>query len=389
LPRITNATDWEKGLRASVRSSLGQGWTVREDHGKARLEARTLAIRGTVTLPYDWARSNVGDILAKARNICVLVADGHELRDAARIANNSAPAGRIQWEAVAQSFRRRLMTTGNRIKEKTYHEDYEYYINHAVTLLTSNKPPKNAFELADRTTEHWREKPRALEKCCIALNRFFEHAAEHHGAPEKSWRLTRDQLRELKGRPPRRRELAYLEEEEILQLYKKNKQGRNGTEWANYVALLATYGLRREEPWYCTPREHPTQGWQMFCSYEKISGNDRTKPRWLRALPPEGSSELWGDLVEAIRHEKLPLPKAAPQAWNSRLSRMAYWKELNDKYEAKMRMNLKPGALRDSYSFRAHRRGLRLNTICLAMGHSITTHQQHYVWASEETPYDD
>lgn len=338
-----------------------------------------MAIRGTVTLPFDWARSNVGDILARARNIYGLVADGHELRDAARIASNSAPADKILWEAVAESFRRKLVSTGNRIKETTYREDYEGYISHAVTLLTSNKPPRNARELAERTTERWHEKRRALEKCCIALNRFLEHATEHHGAPAKSWRLTREQLRELKGRPPKRRDLAHLEEDEILQLYKENKQGRNGTRWANYVALLATYGLRREEPWHCAPREHPTQGWQMYCTYEKVSGNDRTKPRWLRALPPEGSSELWGDLVEAMREGRLPLPDAAPQAWHSRLARMTYWKELNDKYEIRMGMSLKPGALRDSYSFRAHKRGLRLNTICLAMGHSITTHQQHYV----------
>jgi len=372
-----------------VRSSLGRGWTVREDRGKARLEARTETTKGTVTLPFDWTRSNVGDILARTRNICALVADGHELRDAARVANNSHQTEKIQWEAAATAFRTRLLSSGNRIKETTYREDYEGYINHVVTLLASRKPPRNARELAERTVERWREKPRALEKCCIALNRFLEHATEHHGAPAKSWRLSKEQLRELKGRPPKRRDLAHLEEEEILKLYEENKQGRNGTKWADYIALLATYGLRREEPWHCAPREHPTQGWQMYCSYEKVSGNDRTKPRWLRALPPEGSSELWGDLVEAMRQGELLLPNAAPQAWNSRLSRMAYWKELNDKYEARMGMSLKPGALRDSYSFRAHKRGLRLNTICLAMGHSITTHQQHYVWASEETPYDD
>jgi len=388
VPRITNGADWERGLRASVRSSLGKGWSVREDRGRARLEARTATLRGTVTLPFDWSRSNVGDILARARNVYALTTDGYELRDAARLANNSAPAERIQWEAIAEAFRSKLISAGNRIKEETYNEDYATYINHAIYQLTNKKPPINAYELAESTAEKWRTKPRALEKCCIALNRFLEYATEQHCVPVKSWRLTRAQTKEIKGRPGRKRPLAHLEEEEIIELYIENKKGRNGIEWANYIALVATYGLRREEPWHCRPREHPTQGWQMYCSYEKISGNDRTKPRWLRALPPEGSSELWGDLVQAMRRGSLKLPSTSPQAWNNRLARMHYWEQLNNKYETQMGMSLKPGALRDSYSFRAHKAGLRLNTICIAMGHSLTTHLQHYVWASEETPYD-
>jgi hypothetical protein len=389
LPRITKATDWERGLRASVRSSLGSGWTLREDRGKARLEARTEATKGSVTLPFDWSRSNVGDILARTRNIFALVADGYELRDAALIANNSHRTEKIQWEAAATAFRTRLLSSGNRIKEKTYREDYSAYIDHAVALLGSNKPPRNGGELAERTAEKWRDKPRAIEKCCIAIKRFLEYATEHHGAPPKSWLLSRERLKEVRGRPSRKKSLAHLEEEEILRLYEENRKGRNGIEWANYVALLTTYRLRREEPWHCVPREHPTKGWQMYCTYEKVSGNDRTKPRWLRALPPEGSSEYWGDLVEAMRKGQLQLPNTSPQAWNNRLARMIYWQHLNEKYEINMGQSLKPGALRDTYSFRAHKRGLRLNTICLAMGHSITTHQQHYVWASEETPYDD
>jgi len=327
-----------------------------------------------VTLPFDWSRSNVGDVLARARNVYALTTDGYELRDAARIANNTAPAERIQWEAIAEDFRATLISSGNRIKEETYHEDYAGYLNHALELLANKKPPANAYELAERTAERWRTKPRALEKCCIALNRFLEYATEQHYIPAKSWRLTRAQIKEIKGRPARKQPLAHLEEEEIIQLYIENKKGRNGMEWANYIALVATYGLRREEPWHCKPREHPTKGWQMYCSYEKISGNDRTKPRWLRALPPEGSSKLWGDLVEAMRRGTLKLPATAPQAWNNRLARMPYWKALNNKYEKRMKMSLKPGALRDAYSFRAHKAGLRLNTICLAMGPVSYTH---------------
>jgi len=371
-----------------VRSSLGKGWTVREDQGKVRLEVRTANVKGTLTLPYDWSRSNVGDVLARTRNIYALVADGFELRDAARIANKSAPAEKVHWGEVAIAFRERLLSSGNRIKEETYKEDYAIYINHAIDLLGDNKPPKNAAELGERTAERWREKPRSLEKCCIAINRLLEYATTHHGAPAKSWQLSKEQIKEIKGRPPSKRTLAHLEEEEIIQLFKETRQGRNGAQWANYVALVSTYGLRREEPWHCRPREHPTHGWQMYCSYEKVSGNDKTKPRWLRALPPEGSSNLWGDLVEAMREGNLVLPNTSPQAWNSRLARMAYWQELNQKYELNMGMSLKPGVLRDTYSFRAHRMGLRINTICICMGHSITTHQKHYVWASEETPFD-
>ncbi len=385
MPRLRNASDWERGLRASVRSSTATGWSVREDKGRVRLEVRTERLNGSTTLPFDWSRRNVGDVVSRARNIYTLVTDGHDIRDAAKIANNLAPQEEVQWDRAIEAFRQKKTTTGLEIKEKTWNEDYRPYLEFSAASMQATKAPRNSVELAQKVLREWKDRPRSSEKALIAIKAFLDFSINNYGLSSRSWSLTREQLKEIRGRPQAARELAILEDTEITQLAQEVGLTRNGEGWKNYVALASTYGLRREEPWLCTAKKHPKHGFQMWCRNEKISGAYRTQPRWLFPLAPEGAT--WDDLVEAMLTERLALPDTRPGAWNTLLSKLEYWRELVKKY-TDQGQHLKPGAIRDSYSYRAHKEGIAVHRICKAMGHSLITHQKHYVWATEDSVFE-
>jgi hypothetical protein len=338
-----------------------------------------------VTLPFDWTKSCVGDVATRSRNIYSLIEEGYGLKDAAQIANNSAPREQVQWEKALTSFQDRKLDTGLKITLKTWNEDYRPYLDFATTSMQSAKPAANANALAQAVLNEWKDRPRSSEKALIALKVFLDFSISNHGLPARSWSLSRDQIKELRGRSQPRKELAILEDSEIIQLANEVARIKNGELWKNYVILASAYGLRREEPWRCIPKKHPKHGLQMWCRYEKISGRHRTQPRWLLPLPPNGAE--WGDLAIAMSKDQLRLPNTQPQAWNTLLSKLDFWQHLVEKYKEQGQY-LKPGAIRDTYSYRAHQQKRALHHICKAMGHSLITHQKHYVWAREDSIFD-
>jgi hypothetical protein len=251
--------------------------------------------------------------------------------------------------------------------------------------MQAAKPATNATALAQAVINEWEDRPRSSEKALIALKAFLDFSISNHGLPARSWSLSRNQTKDLRGRPQPLKELAILEDIEIIQLAEEVAQTKHGEPWKNYVILASTYGLRREEPWFCISKNHPRHGLQMWCRYEKVSGAHRTPPRWLLPLPPNGTE--WGDLAIAMNQDELRLPKTQPQAWNTLLSKLDFWQHLVEKYKEQGQY-LKPGAIRDAYSYRAHQQKKALHHICKAMGHSLITHQKHYVWAREDSIFD-
>jgi len=175
LPRIRNDSDWEKGLRASVRASTGRGWSIREDKGRARLELRTEQLRGSVTLPFDWARNNVGDIIARIRNIYLLISQGHDPQAAATIALRVAPIeGHCPWQEALESFEKEKRIHGNRIAGKAWNDNYRHYLNFAVKLMATSKAPTSAMELGRQVVERWHDKSRSRQIAVNSLASFLE-----------------------------------------------------------------------------------------------------------------------------------------------------------------------------------------------------------------------
>ena len=91
------------------------------------------------------------------------------------------------------------------------------------------------------------------------------------------------------------------------------------------------------------------------------------------------------NLAGAMAIGQLPLPALSDKyAVRTFLERQPFWHELKAKYDETGEW-LRPYSFRNAYSLRAHRLGHRNDVICLAMGHSLSTHESSYEWARSES----
>ena len=91
------------------------------------------------------------------------------------------------------------------------------------------------------------------------------------------------------------------------------------------------------------------------------------------------------NLAGAMAIKQLPMPPLGDKyAVKTFLDRQNVWTELREKYEEYSEW-LRPYSFRNSYSLRAHRIGHRNDVICMAMGHSLSTHKSNYEWARGES----
>ena len=93
--------------------------------------------------------------------------------------------------------------------------------------------------------------------------------------------------------------------------------------------------------------------------------------------------DLTGELMEwnlagamAIGQLELP-PLTDKYSVRTFLERQPLWHELKAKYDKKGEW-LRPYSFRNSYSLRAQRIGHRNDVICMATGHSLSTHENNY-----------
>lgn len=379
LPRTVHKETWVIGLREVVRTSTAKGWGVRKEGKYVRLEVRGI---GSICLPFLWERGSVGAIHKRVSNIYALVGAGHTLKDAAERADTASASSSTDWWALLGGFRQRIQTLGNQVSDKTWNNNYEPFLDKAVRLLDGPRPPEDAFRLCEIAMKPWQGKAESRHKGINAITKFLAFAVESAGVASVSWTLQREQKAELKGKGSAPRKKAVLSDVEMLELL----EDIPSEQWKNALKLLMTYGLRREELRHLEPRKHPKHGVQMFCTYRKACGNHRTEPRWL--LPLQPSKAEWGDLAEAIDSGALELPVLnTDTALNTYLHRLPAWNHFKKQCEKRDEW-LRPYVFRDSYSYRAHTHGLNSNVICKAMGHSLSVHQRHYVWATEDTVFD-
>ncbi len=100
--------------------------------------------------------------------------------------------------------------------------------------------------------------------------------------------------------------------------------------------------------------------------------------------------DLAGDVVDwnlagamAIGQLDLP-PISDASSVKTFLMRQPEWLRLQKVCEERGEW-LRPYSFRNAYSLRAHRLGHRNDVICMAMGHSLSTHESNYEWARSES----
>lgn len=379
MPRLVHTEPWVVGLRDGVRSSTAKGWSVRKEGKYVRLQVRGM---GSTCLPFLWERGSAGDVQQRVRGIYALVCSGHTLKEASRRTEASSERLDANWRSAMGGFRRRLQELGDQISDKTWDNNYCPYLEEAVKILEGPHPPENAYDLCEAAMRRWAGKATSRHHGVNSLTRFLIFAMESRGLPTSNWTLTREQKREIKGKTAHKRRKAILSDQEM----KKLIESVNNPQWRNALKLLTTYGLRREELRHLEPKRHHKHGVQMWCSYTKTCGRYKTKPRWLMPIQPNGAA--WGDLALKLKNQEISIPPfKTDTALNTYLSRQAEWLRLKKQCEDRGEW-LRPYAFRDSYSYRAHQQGFPLHTICAAMGHSLAVHQNHYVWAQEDTIFD-
>ncbi len=391
MSQSKSKTDWV----ASLRGACPSGWSVKESRNSIRLSVRSGAGGATgtsVTLPLAWAADTVADAIVLISALRQQVEAGMDLRDALKRADTAAsvaqPSASSQWPLLLEKFHDDLKANGNRIKPTTWKDAYAPFLGRAVDLMTGANAPVNARDLVSAVVVPWADKPRSRELAVNACSKFLGFAVEVHGLPAQSWTLTDRARRDLKGRKADKRSVACFTDVEILGLLDSLPETEAGHRWRNAIRLMALYGLRPEELNHLVVREHPTTGQpSLYCTYRKVCGGKKTAPRWLLPLPLvdlSGEVQDW-NLAGAMAVGQLPLPALSDKfAVRTYLERQKVWKELKATYADRGEW-VRAYSFRNSYSLRAHRANHRLDTVCLAMGHSLAVHQSSYEWAKDET----
>ena len=379
-----------------LRGSCPKGWSVKNLRGKVFLSVRSGAggvNATTMTLPIAWAADTVPEAVQMITELHQLVSDGFDLRDAlGRIkqpaaAKVSQPSSPSRWPGLLEEFQADLRLTSG-LQPTTWKDNYAPFLDYAVMLLGGAAVPGNARELLSRVVGKWEDKPRRREIAVTAVRKFLEFCVEVKNLPVESWTVTSRVAKQMKGTKNKRRTVATITDQEILRLIDNLPDDVRCSRWKNALRLMAIYGLRPEELSHLVSREHPnTAEPAVYCTYQKVCGSTKTEPRWLMPLPLKG---LTGELVEwnlagamAIGQLELP-PLSDKYAVRTFLERQPFWHELKAKYD-KTGEWLRPYSFRNSYSLRAHRIGHRNDVICMAMGHSLSTHESNYEWARSES----
>ena len=393
MPALTYKKPWEQGLRGATTGM--PGWSVSNSNGKIRLQLRCAGQKSQgVTLPLAWEPSAVAKATQLIGRVYKLVeGQQHTLKSAleAVAAGSDTMRAGTDWEAVEDGLKQALTTGRNEIKDTTWRDNYHPYVKEAVRVLTTRNPPNDGHELLRQTLEKWHGKPAARAACCIAVRNLTDHAIARHRAAA-CWRIDVASIKELRGRPPKKRVKAVLKDGQLLYLI-NGVEARNPG-WANVLRLLALYGLRPVELQHIQAKHRDDGSLALWCGYQKNCGGTLTEPRWIEPCPVEditGQKQHW-NLAGAMSAGLLELPLGAdgkPRELNGHyveqfLRRQLEWQELLKRCERTGEW-LRVYTFRDSYSLRAHRYKVEVGAIAASMGHSVAVHSSSYRWSSEET----
>ena len=287
MPKITTGAAWEQGFRAAIRAGK-PGWTVSNVNGRIGLRWRPNdgGKPQSLVLPLEWSKNNQDRAILLVNRIAKAVLTGEQ--GTLKGALDEAQAGSVtmrktvEWAAAADGLRTALITGRNEILPATWKANYQPYVEEALRLLDSDKGITDGHGLLQAVLVKWSGKAPSRAACCIALRNFTDHAiARHHAAA--CWKIDRTSIKELKGKSPKKRTKATLDDAELLYLI--NGMERRNPGWANVLRLLALYGLRPIELQHLTSKTREDGSIGLWCSYNKNCGGALTDARWLEPCP--------------------------------------------------------------------------------------------------------
>jgi integrase len=386
---------WETLARAQVKSLGGKlqksYLTIIANKGRIQLKRRVPDCPiESVLLPYRWHEDDWGDAYTRIRNIFSLIQQGHNLKQAAVLAEGKSPVTEINWHGAIEKFHEYKTRSDNAIKEVTWRENYLGFLNSAVVLLNDGSKVITINDVFRQVLSAWESGSGQRKDAAGYMSAFFRFCVDELNFDER-W-LPPDYLKKYIGRKPagsisRTQKGDALTDQQILDVIESLPTDKFGLRWRNAIKLMAVYGLRPVECNHVIVKHDETTGEPyLFCAYIKRTGKGETFAGEVQPLPLRNAKgeEIYWNIVQQMLGDNFALPDMNRGAANTYLARQSGWKKLREQMQAEGK-NAVPYSFRHSYSLRAHQLGIIPENVALSMRHSVQVHFQSYPYTNRRS----
>ena len=396
--RLEDMPLWEQRIK-NAASKGRQGWSARSNRGRVLIELRRPGeLKQSVMLPKElsWRESDEREI-TKWLDALYVQAEGENLSLKAameRVKPTSNRVGQeytVSWQGIKEAYRIRLMQGGNKIRPKTWADNYERFIDAALDILSKQRPSDGAA-LLRLTAKQWADHYSSRAMCVSTVKGFLEFAVRdsRFRAP-KSWLIDEYDAKPIRGEKPQKQETAALADEEIIKLLDAIEK-RWGEGWSNVISTLVAFGLRPFELQMIEVRTNGDGAPQMYSTYKKSGGATKTRPRWLEEIPLTASDGSKVALNITRRWETMPWPETregerrivTAHYIEQYLKKVPYWNELRQHYFEEMDLRVVPYSFRNSWNTRAKALGLPDGVVSRAFGNTEATNLRSYRQSTDQ-----
>ena len=373
LPRLSEKDDWIKPFRRQVAITCGDGWYIRNNRGRMRLNVPG---HGTLSLNYDWSERGAVQALPFIQQLFKRWDGGRiTLAGAATSTNTSSSHQKLNMSQLINKYRQFVPSAG----DTTWKYNYLPVLKNCTKAFT-DRPPVDGEALCIACLKQWEQGSRMRQTSRQKLYGFL------------NWAVQRGHLKPIYSPPvalpevlkPKR--VGYpLSDAQILQLLDNLPEGDPHNQWRFAIQLCAVYGLRPEELRHLRIKIG-ANGSELWTIYRKSMGGTKgakTEPRRLHPLllrDADGTAIDWNLQARLEVGEKLPpLNREGDggQALNQYLRRREMWMALRVEAEHNGEQ-LTPYSFRHRYAKQAHAARLAVAEISEAMGHTIEVHLKSY-----------
>jgi len=393
MPRLRERESWENEFFDDV-SDLAekhgfQGLSVKPQRGKIRLRYRLKGEKEQgETLPFDWSKKDKADAYTRIRNIVSLMTQGHQLSNAALIADGRSPAKKLNWKDALEKFKIEKTQFGNTIKEITWRDNYLRPLTELIALMECKPAPSDANGLIEQLVIRYEPGCRTRTIRVDSITSFLKYLVDRHHYPS-IWIPTKPR-KDFIGKAPagvrHKNRDTILTDQMCIELVDAIPDTPTKTRWKNVLKLMIVFGLRGIAEVRCLEVRYRAVSRlpYVYCTYEKRSGNGATDPREVRELAPVSSNgnEVDWRVFEQFVAGTLALPSLENKyCFQGFLAKESAWRRLKADL-AVQGYQLQGKKFRDLFSLRSHEDGISAESTAESMGHSLATHFKHYPWAT-------
>ena len=373
MPRLSAQDNWVKPFRRQVTISCGEGWYVRNNRGRMRLNVLG---HGTISLNYDWSEQGAAKALPFIQQLFKRWDGGQiSLANAARSTQTSSSHQKLDFSELFEKFRAFVPNAS----DTTWKSFYLPVLRNCAKAF-EGKPPADGESLAMTCLSQWEQGSRMRQTSRQKLYGFL------------NWAVQRGYIKTIYSPPaalpeilkPKR--IGYpLSDAQILQILDNLPQGEKHNRWRFAIQLCAVYGLRLEELRYLRIKDGAKEA-ELWTIYQKSMGGTKgakTQPRRLHPLlvrDADGSAINWNLQSRLQVGEKLPPLNSegnGSEELSRYLRRRTVWLSMRE--DAKQQgEQLTPYSFRHRYAKGMHTANIPIANICEAMGHTIEVHLKSY-----------